>query len=171
MKATLRIGRPLGAGALIAGLLAAGCASTEPARNVSAANPLVGTWRLVSFQMEHQGSGEKTFPMGRTPAGYLSFMADGRTAVVITGEGRKAPSSDAERAALYNSLVAYTGAYRIEGDQWITSVDASANPAWVGTQQPRSFKVNGDTLQETTPWFPRADKTMIRVFNTYTRLK
>jgi hypothetical protein len=59
----------------------------------------------------------------------------------------------------------------VEGDKWITAVDASANPAWVGTEQPRTFKVSGDTMHELTPWFPRADKTMIRVANTYARMK
>jgi lipocalin-like protein len=148
-----------------------GCASTAPAGSKSDVSPLLGTWRLASFEMEIQGGTDRAYPMGKAPAGYLSFLSDGRMAVVITAEGRKAARSEQERAALYSSLVAYTGRFRIDGDKWITTVDASANPAWVGTEQPRSFKVAGDTMQEVTPWFPRADKTMVRVINTYERVK
>ena len=109
--------------------------------------------------------------MGKAPAGYLSFQPDGRMAVVITGDSRKAAATEQERAALYASMVAYTGTFRTEPDKWITKIDASWNPAWVGTEQPRSFKISGDTLHEESPWFPRADKVMVRVINTYARLK
>ncbi len=74
-------------------------------------------------------------------------------AVVITGERRNmALASDLDRAGLFNSLVAYTGRYRVEGDKWITAVDVSANPAWAGTEQTRSFRITGDQLQEMTAW-------------------
>jgi hypothetical protein len=98
--------------------------------------PVVGTWKLVSFEREYQASSERETPMGKVPAGYIMFLPEGRTAVVITGEGRKAPTTDQDRAGLYNTLVAYTGRYRVEGDKWITTLDVSANPAWAGTARP-----------------------------------
>jgi hypothetical protein len=157
---------------LVATLFLDGCSTVTPASPQATGSALLGTWRLVSFGMEVQGHPDKTFPMGKMPVGYISFMPDDRMAVVITAEGRKPAASDQERAALYNSLVAYVGRFRVEGDRWITTVDASANPAWVGTEQPRTFKIAGDNLQETTPWFPRsADKSMVRVVNTYERVK
>lgn len=52
MKASLSTGKYPGAGALMIALLVAGCASTEPTRTESSANPIVGTWRLVSLEME-----------------------------------------------------------------------------------------------------------------------
>jgi len=161
----------LASGALTIALFSAGCASTAPAGLRDEASPLLGTWRLVSFEMEIQGAADRAYPMGKTPAGYLSFLNNGRMAVVITGEGRKAATSAEERAALYSSLVAYAGHFHVAGDKWITVVDASANPAWVGTEQPRSFKVLGDTMRELTPWFARPDKSMARVINTYERVK
>jgi hypothetical protein len=171
MKTMLSGRKRLAGGALMFALFAAGCASTAPSGPPTAGGPLLGTWRLVSFEVEVQGQADKVFLMGKTPAGYLSFLPDGRMAVVITAEGRKPGTSEQERAALYSSLVAYTGRFRVDGDKWITAVDASANPAWVGTEQPRFFKISGDTLQESSPWFPRADKTMIRVANTYAKVK
>ena len=47
---------------------------------------------------------------------------------VLTGEGRKAAKTIQDRAELLNSLVAYTGMYRVEGDKWITKVDVAWNP-------------------------------------------
>ena len=159
-------------GAALAGaLLSVGCASTAPDGVTGDAAPLVGTWRLTSFEMELQDGGQRLYPMGRNPSGYLVFAKDGRMTVVLTGEGRKAPATEQDRASLYGSLVAYTGRYRVEADRWITAVDVSWNPAWVGTEQPRTFRVTGDRLQELTPWFPRADKRMVRVSNTYERVK
>ncbi len=132
---------------------------------------LVGNWRLVSFEREYQTTGEREYPMGKTPAGYIIFLTEGRMAVVITGEGRKAPTTDQDRAGLFNSLVAYTGSYRVDGDKWITTVDVSANPAWVGTDQTRTFRITGDRLQEMTVWATRPDNRMARAVITYERAK
>ena len=133
--------------------------------------PVVGIWRLVSFEREYQGTGEREYPMGKTPTGYILFLPEGRMAVVITGEGRMAPTTDQDRAGLFNSLVAYTGGYRVDGDKWTTTVDVSANPAWVGTEQTRSFRVTGDRLQEITAWAARPDNRMARAVLTYERAK
>jgi hypothetical protein len=133
--------------------------------------PIEGTWRLVSFEREYQAGGEREFPMGKVPNGYLLFLPEGRMAVVITGEGRKAPTTDQDRAELYNSLVAYTGKYRVDGDKWITTVDVSANPAWVGTEQTRTFRVTGSRLQEMTGWIARPDNRMARAIISYELVK
>jgi hypothetical protein len=132
---------------------------------------IVGIWRLVSFEREYQATGEREHPMGKSPTGYILFLPEGRMAVVITGEGRKAPTTDPERAGLFNSLVAYTGGYRVDSDSWITKVDVSANPAWVGTEQTRSFRVTGDRLQEITAWAARPDNRVARAVITYERAK
>jgi Lipocalin-like domain len=134
-------------------------------------SPVVGTWRLVSFEREYQAGGEREYPMGKAPTGYILFLAEGRMAVIITGEGRTAPTTDQDRAGLYNSLVAYTGRYRVEGDKWITTLDVSANPAWVGTEQTRTFRIDGNRLQEMTAWAPRPDNRMARAVITYERAK
>jgi hypothetical protein len=132
---------------------------------------LVGNWRLVSFEREYQATGEREYPMGKTPTGYIVFLTEGRMAVVITGEGRKAPTTDQDLAGLYNSLVAYTGSYRVDGDKWMTTVDVSANPAWVGTDQTRTFRITGDRLQEITAWAARPDNRMARAVITYERAR
>jgi hypothetical protein len=93
---------------------------------------------------------------------------------ILTGEGRKPAKTVEERAELLGSLVAYTGTYRLEGDKWITKVEVAWNPEWVGTEQTRSFKVEGDRLQVLTPWrvMPNwPEKGMTRSIVTFQRAK
>jgi hypothetical protein len=133
-----------------------------------------GTWKLVSYEVEVQSSGEIMTPMGKNPSGYVIFSPEGRATFVFTGEGRKPAKTDAERAGLLNTLIAYTGTYRIEGDKWITRIEVAWNPEWVGTEQTRNFKVIGDRLQVLTPWriMPNwAEKGMSRSIISFDRSK
>jgi len=126
---------------------------------------IVGTWKLVSYVVEVQSTGEKMPVMGQKPTGYTAFLPSGRVFFVLTGEGRQAAKTDAEKASLLSTLVAYSGTYRIEGDKWITKVEVAWNPEWIGTEQTRPFKLEGDKLQVLTPWrmMPNwADKGMTR---------
>ena len=132
---------------------------------------ILGIWRLVSFEVEFQATGEREHIRGKNPTGFIIFTPEGRMMVVLTSEGRKAPKTDQDRADLFNSVVAYTGMYRVEGDKWITKVDVSGNPALVGTEQVRFFRVEGDRLQEMTAWTPRSQKGMGRTFITWERAK
>ena len=133
-----------------------------------------GIWRLVSFEVEFQATGERQNFMGNNPTGYIIFTPEGRMTVIITKEERKPATTDLDRADLLKSLVAYTGLYRVESDKWITKIDVSANPAWVGTEQTRSFKINGNRLQESTALMKYAaqpEKGMVRYVLTYERAK
>jgi hypothetical protein len=62
------------------------------------------------------------------------------------------PQTDEEAAAAFRTMFAYTGFYRLEGDKWTTKVDVAWNPAWDGTEQVRSFKLDGDRLQVISAW-------------------
>ena len=57
-----------------------------------------------------------------------------------------AGDTDALRAALHESMLAYTGRYRIEGNEFVTTVDASWNEAWNETDQRRKFRIEGNRL-------------------------
>lgn len=138
------------------------------------AGTVVGTWKLVSYEVELQATGQKVPVMGEKPTGYATFLPEGRVFFTLTGEGRKPAKTDQERAELLNTLVAYTGTYRVEGDQWTTNVDVAWNPEWVGTEQVRSFKLEGTRLTVLTPWriMPNwADKGMTRSIITFERAK
>jgi hypothetical protein len=133
-----------------------------------------GIWRLVSFEVEFQATGERQDFWGKNPTGYIIFTPEGRMMVMVTGEGRKPATTDQDRAGLLKSLTAYTGMYRIEGDKWITKVDVASSPERIGTEQPRFFKIDGDRLQESTPymqWASQPEKGMARFIITYERAK
>mgnify|MGYP000855267460 FL=1 len=133
-----------------------------------------GAWKLVSYEVEVQSSGEIMHPMGKAPSGYVMFSPDARVWFVLTGEGRKPAKTAEEKAALLDTVIAYSGRYRLEGDKWITSVDVAWNPAWVGTEQTRPFRIEGDRLQVLTPWrvMPNwAEKGMTRSIITFERTK
>ena len=135
---------------------------------------VIGIWKLVAYEIEIQATGQKEPVMGKNPTGYVIFTPEGRVWFILTGEGRKAAKTVEDRAELLNSLVAYTGMYRIEEDKWITKVDVAWNPEWVGTEQRRFFKVDGERLQVLTPWrvMPNwADKGMTRSIVTFERVK
>ena len=75
---------------------------------------------------------------------------------------------------MLGTLIAYSGTYSVEGDQWTTNVDVAWNPEWVGTKQVRNFKVDGERLAVLTPWrlMPNwADKGMSRSIVTFERVK
>jgi hypothetical protein len=113
---------------------------------------ILGIWKLLSFEAEIQATGQKEPVMGQKPTGYVIFTAEGRAFFILTGEGRTPPKTVQDRAQLLNSLISYTGMYRIEGDKWITKVDVAWSPDFVGTEQTRFFKVDGDRLQVLTTW-------------------
>jgi len=58
-------------------------------------------------------------------------------------QGRKFGTSDADKAALWESLTAFSGPYRIEGKKIIISPDVSYNEIFNGTHQTRDLEMNG----------------------------
>jgi hypothetical protein len=135
---------------------------------------LLGIWKLVSWESEFQATGERGPIMGKNPTGYIIFTPEGQMMAVLTAEGRKPPSTDQDRADLMKSVVAYSGIYRIEGDKWITNVDVAWNPAWLGTEQVRFFKFEGNRLHIISTWVEsvrQPEKGKSRAIITYERMK
>ena len=115
---------------------------------------LHGSWRLVSFHTELQDSKERIQPWGADPNGHLVFDAGGRMMVLVTATAREPGPSDAQQVALFRTMMAYTGPYRIDGNRFIATIDACWNEAWNGTEQERFFELDGDTLEVSTAWMP-----------------
>ncbi|NTJ64754.1 lipocalin-like domain-containing protein [Agrobacterium rhizogenes] len=115
---------------------------------------LHGCWRLVSFDTELQDSGERSQPWGDHPNGHLIFGSDGRMMVLVTAKAREPGTTDEQLAALFRTMMAYTGRYRIAGDRFITKIDSCWNEAWNGSEQERFYKLDGDTLEVSTGWMP-----------------
>ena len=113
---------------------------------------LVGNWKLVSWDVEVQATGEKQPAMGGKTSGWLIFTPEGRMMALLTADGRKPAKTTEERAALYSTMISNTGIYRIEGDKFIIKVDMSWNESWNGTEQVRFYKLEGDRLEVVSAW-------------------
>ena len=136
---------------------------------------LVGAWKLVSWEREIQKSGKRIPFFGKNPTGSLVFTPEGRMMQIVTAEGRKAPNTEKERAALLDSMVALAGMYRVEGDRYITKIDVAWHPARIGTETVSTFRFEGNRLQVIGDWTPAttAGKTGImgRSITTWERVK
>jgi len=107
---------------------------------------VLGNWRMVSFFTEDVETKARNNLYGEQPRGFIGFTPTGRFFAVVTTAGRTAPKAMEEQAAAFRSTIAYSGKYRLEGDKFITKVDVAWNEAWVGTEQVRFWRIEGDKL-------------------------
>ena len=138
--------------------------------------PLVSTWRLMSHKQEDMETGAVTYPRGPNPRGLVTYTADGRFSVLNVPGEREAPKgpspTDEEALALFKGLTSYAGRYSITGpDSLIHHTEISWNEAWAGTDQPRRFLLDGDTLTliagpSNSPW----DGRIVRATLTWKRV-
>jgi hypothetical protein len=116
---------------------------------VADATTLLGTWRMVSWTRRVVATGVTTDALGANPNGYIAYHADGRMMAIVISTQRRTPLStlptDAEKIALFDSMLAYAASYELRGDKVIHHVDAAWNPAW-GPDLVRPFTLNDDTL-------------------------
>ena len=110
----------------------------------AAGQAVVGTYRLVSFtSILDDGTSYDFF--GAQPVGY-AIITPTRFMAVLAAPDRKPGNSSEARLALFNSMIAYSGPYSIEGSKLITDVQVSWNQAWTGTKQGRTWTIEDDKL-------------------------
>ena len=115
---------------------------------------VVGVWRLVSVVYEDAQTKERTPVLGEHPKGRQIATAEGHWLALVTAEGRVIPKTDEERAQALRTMISYTGRYRVEGGKVITKVEAAWNEAWVGGEQVRFIRFEGDRLFIESPPMP-----------------
>lgn len=112
---------------------------------------LFGAWRLVSLRFEFAGTTDRADMFGTDPMGSLILTPDFHMSTVITSRGRGAAASASGQATLFGSMMAYSGRFRLEGhDQFITRVEVAWHPGWVGTDQARTYALDGGRLSIVT---------------------
>ncbi len=129
-------------------------------------NGALGAWKLRSFHMENVETKERSEPFGSEPRGSLILHADGRMAALIAPGERTALTAGADQAAAFPKLLAYSGRFRLEPpDRLVTSVDVASIEDWIGTDQARTYTVDGDRLDIFTPpgRMPRQDADEVTV--------
>ncbi|MFC1950974.1 lipocalin-like domain-containing protein [Chloroflexota bacterium] len=115
-------------------------------------NPFVGTWRLVSFEVR-SNEGKVYYPWGEHPVGYIMYNEDGYMSVSMMDPSRSLfgvsdlPRGTMEqKAAAADKYISYAGTYETRGGKVIHHVDVSLFPDWVGGDQERKFKFEGNRL-------------------------
>jgi Lipocalin-like domain len=111
---------------------------------------LVGTWHLVRYLDTPEG-GPPVYAFGNPPAGLFIFTADGHVSISIM---RNPPDIDAlstdpdPEACIPGWYCAYFGTYTVNYERgiWVTHVLGGNIPAYLGTDQSRTFRLEGDTL-------------------------
>ena len=118
-----------------------------------ASNPLVGTWRLVSWENRSVVDGEVSYPLGEDAVGYIMYGQDGYMSVAIMRSDRaKFAAEDLlgggaeERAQAAGTYVSYCGRYEFRGETVVHRVELSLFPNWIGVEQERLVEVAGDRL-------------------------
>jgi hypothetical protein len=134
---------------------------------------IVGTWKLVSVVYEDQATKERTPVYGEHPHGIQIATPQGRWLALMTGENRAIPKTDEDRAQALKTMIAYTGRYRVEDGKVITKVEAAWNEAWVGGEQVREIKLEGDKLYIESPPMPHPNinNKIVRVIVEWEREK
>ena len=121
--------------------IAAGAtAVVATARTALAAPSAVGTWRLASATATDANGNKKDVPYGPRGLGLVTLTADGRMMAVLV-DGRPSLPEGAKRE--YSS---YCGNYTFDGSVLTTIVDASSDPARMGTAQVRKVRFEGDKM-------------------------
>jgi hypothetical protein len=110
---------------------------------------------LVSDVRLDVETGAKTDNFGKHPQGFLSYARDGRMSAIEVAEERPKPADlaklgDADRAALFRTLLAYAGTFSFDGKVVTHHVDISWNNNWAGTNQIRNVRLEGNRLYITT---------------------
>lgn len=131
---------------------------------------LVGTYKFVNQYVVVDGVASE--PMGKAPKGYL-VITPTRLVMFVTAENRKPGTSVAEKAALLDGIVAWSGPYRLEGGKIIVKADASWIESWNDKDQVRNWKVIGDRLvfsQDGMPYSKDPSK-MVAVTMTFEKIE
>jgi hypothetical protein len=144
-----------------------------PAR-ASDSDRIVGTWKLVSVVYEDAQTKDRTPVLGEHPHGYQIATPEGRWLALVTADGRPVPKTDEDRAQALRTMIAYSGRYRVEDGKVITKVEIAWNEAWVGGEQVRFLRFEGDDLLhiESPPMpHPNVNNKVVRVIVTWQRDK
>jgi len=100
------------------------------------ATTVVGTYKIISQDVEvrwhcNPASGQGSpWYLVLTPSRFVAFY---------TGDNRKFGTSVADKAALLDTLVGWSGTYRVEGGKIVFAVDASWTEVWTGKDQVRNW--------------------------------
>jgi len=137
---------------LVSMLLLTSCALAQTAAPTVA--QLLGTWKLVSIEdTMTDGKVQPSSQFGSHPHGFIMYEPDGHMCATIANGDRPAwkdpaKPTDAEKIAYYDTFIAYCGTFKLDSaTSTVTHYPSVAwTPAYVGSTQPRPFRLEGNRL-------------------------
>lgn len=153
-------------------ILASALFLAAPYAALAAESDLHGTWKLVNLSRKTLDTGQVEQPRGKAPKGYVSFTPDGRVLGFIMNEKRPKPDNvakmtDQQRVELFNTMNAYAGTYKLDGNKLTYRFDLTHNEVaerasvrdlkFEGRRltminEPAKSSMDGKLVQTTTVW-------------------
>lgn len=119
---------------------------------------LVGTWRIVRY-CDRDSSGAIVEPLGPNPTGLFVYTPTGELSIQamrtpVSGPLAGEPVRLASLSELRPFYFGYFGTYSILSDTTVVHhVKGGTFPNYIGTDQPRQYRIRGDTLSIGAPLF------------------
>lgn len=134
----------------------------------STSHLLLGTWRVLRYET-WDSQGRSATPFGDPAAGYAVFDATGHAFIQLMRTPPARPFASPDRPtskeirAAYFGFAAYYGTYTTDDAARVVTirVEGSNMPSYTGTDQVRSYHIEGETLTLGVPGQYRA--TLSRV--------
>jgi hypothetical protein len=153
-------------------LLVAGLTISAQSPAVPAASRFVGTWRLISRTITHDGKPVKDVVLGDRPIGYIMYDASGHMAVQIMRTDRtgnmdcsKVLNAGGNNPSACDGFIAYFGTYTLdENNRTVTHhVEGTVFARDVGKHQVRHYEFSGNELRlSVLPTQPGEDTMVLR---------
>jgi hypothetical protein len=140
--------------AFLATILLATCSLAQTATQSPTVAQLLGTWRLVSI-VDTMKDGTNGFQpeLGPHPRGFLMYEPDGHMCASLMNPDRPAwkdpvKAADAEKVASFDTFIAYCGTYKLDSEHSTVThyPEVAWMPSYVGSTQPRPFRLEGNRL-------------------------
>ena len=115
---------------------------------------LVGSWRLVSVAVTlKDGTVKPDDDFGPHPRGYIMYEPEGHMCAEIMNPDRPAwknpaKPTDEEKIAAFDGFIAYCGTYKLDAEHSTVThyPEVAWMPPYVGSTQPRPFRIEGKRL-------------------------
>jgi hypothetical protein len=147
---------------LLCSTLVALAVLSPPTRAWSGNDSIIGTWKLVSMTTLDETTGKESHIWGENPIGFLTYTSGGRMSAVLAAAGRRISSESAggatveEQAMLFRDSIAYAGRYTVTEAGVIHHVEVATDPTWIGKDQLRFARIDGNRLIISSPPIPNA---------------
>ena len=139
-------------------------------------NEIIGTWRLLSYIEVPISGSDSTFPLGKSPKGFLLFTPDGYMSVQIMQTHTKKENNVPVNFENINNdnhkYIAFAGQYTVDNDMAnvVYHIETSLNPKWIGKKQARKLDFEGNILYQKSVEPILSNGEMVHAYLTWKRV-